>query len=213
MIERMRKARNRVRMLRHEYGAFSTATAWQRINSRLQSGDVVTGHIRFGDPILPDVDLKYITLVREPVARVLSHYNYTRFGFNNRHFYQKLYHWGADRVAACRDFSGYLSWLDEHRAVFGDLITRYVCGNEQVEDPLAFLRANYFHIGTMENMDLFLRRLSEKLGVTMLMRHDNIMPQKEATFLRASDRPIFERVFARDIEVYEAARQLETDAR
>jgi len=213
LIEQFRFARNRLRMLRRLHGTYSMATAWRRIAEQARSGDVVTGHIRFGDADLPGLELKHITLVRDPVARVLSDYNYARLGFQKRHVVRRLYHRGPVMAAGLYDFSGYLAYLDERRGEYGDITARYVYGRASVSDPQAFIRTNYFHIGTTERLSLFLLGLGRKLGVPVAMRRDNITARQEVTAIAAADRPVFERVFGRDIAIYEAVRSLEAEIR
>ena len=209
LLERWRFTRSRLQNLHRRYGTFSMPTAWQRVAMRVRPGDVITGHIRFGDPILPSLTQRYITLLRDPVARTLSAYNYSRLNFQSRPAWRQYYRLGPDRAAGRYDFSGYLSYLDEHRALYGDLTWRFVCGDTVVDDPLTFVRDRYFHIGTIERLEPFLRGLGEKLGVPVAMRRDNVTAHREATALKAADRPVFERVFSRDIAIYDAVRALD----
>ena len=211
LVQRLRLARRRLRHLRRLFGTTSMDQAWRTVAARARPGDVVTGHIRFGDAVLPGFVERNISLVREPVARALSQYNYSREGFAKRGGLQRFLHRGPLQAASRYDFSGYLSYLDEHRAAYGDVAVRYVCGDTPMGDPLAFIRRHYFHIGTLENLDTCLGSLGRKLGVTVAARRDNVTTRQDATGLRATDRPVFERVFGGDIALYEAVRKLEAE--
>lgn len=208
LIERLRLARRRKRLLWRNFQTLSLDRAWQDVAERARAGDIVTGHIRFGDPMLPGWRLNYITCVRDPVARVLSDYNYARLGYQKRGFLRRLYHHGQLMAAGRYDFSGYLAFLDDHRDEMGDRIAGYVMGSHIHSDPAAFIRDNYFHIGVLERLDQFCTGLGDKLNTRIVLRHDNKTERNAETMLRAADRPIFERVFARDIAVYEAVRAL-----
>jgi hypothetical protein len=210
-LERLRLARNRARALWRNYRALSLDAAWRKIAAEARAGDIVTGHLRHGDARLPGHALRHITLVRDPLARLLSQYNYSREGFARRGALRRWYHQGQVQAAARHDFSGYLAWLEDHRDAYADQAARFVYGDATVNDPIAFLRAHYFHIGRVENLDAFRAGLAARLGTSVPARHDNTSARRDATALAAADRPRFERLCARDLALYEAVRALERE--
>lgn len=202
--ERPRAARNRVRNLFRDYGVLTFSKAWQYIDCHARDGDMVAGHIRYSDPVLPNLQLRYVTLLRDPLERTLSEYNYARVGYQKRNFAQRAYQFGRLGVAGTRSFSDYLSYLDEHTNGDANLLSAYTFGKQQPADPLGFLCANYFHFGVLERFALFAAGLSRKLGVTVHTEKKNVTPRREAHALNRVDRPLFERICSRDIALYEA---------
>ena len=66
------------------YGVWTEAGFWKGVNREAADGDIVAGHLCYGEPRLPDFDLRYVTLLRDPRERMLSSYNYDRVGFERR---------------------------------------------------------------------------------------------------------------------------------
>jgi len=202
--ERLRHTRNRVRFLVRQYRTLSSVRAWQYINIHARDGDLVIGHLRYDDPVLPRLNLKYFTLLRNPLDRLLSQYNYSRMGFKKRNFVQRAYIGGPIKAAGKYSFSGYLSYLDDYTNGDASVMAHFVFGSERRADPSRFLEQSYFHFGVLEQFERFTYELGGKLGVTLKICKKNVTPLREATSLSAKDRPRFERIFARDIELYEA---------
>ena len=203
-IERLRAARSRTRVLLRRYRTVSLAKAWKHVDAHARDGDLVFGHLRFGDPVLPNLHVNYFTLLREPLARILSDYNYSRHGIGERNVIQRAYVRGRLKAAVKYSFSGYLSYLDEHTLGNANVMAGFVYGREKPSDPLAFLRANYFHFGVLEQFERFTDELGRKMGATIATRRDNVTPRREATAISSADRPVFERICGRDIALYEA---------
>lgn len=199
--------RNRRRRLKHflGYGAVSEAGMWRRIARDVGDGDIVTGHLRYGEPAIPDADLRYITLLRDPAARILSNYNYDRLGFQKRSPARQRYLTGQLQAAG-RSFLDYLHYMAdaERRSVLPAVA--YVTGDETPADPFDFLRERYFHWGVLERLDLFAAGLGEKTGREVAPEWGNRTPERERTELTTEERRLIERVFAQDIELYEKAR-------
>jgi hypothetical protein len=202
--ERLRAARSRVRTLLRRYSALSMSQAWRYIDGHARDGDLVSGHIHYGDPVLPSLRLNYITLLREPLARALSEYNYIRSGYLKRNRLQRAYMHGRIRAAGTYSFPGYLAYLDEHTAGNANTMSAFALGPQPVSDPLAFLQTNYFHFGVLEHFDMFAAELSRKLGAAMQPRQANVTARREAHALSSADRPVFERIYGRDIALYDA---------
>lgn len=211
LSDRWRLARRRLRHLRRHFGTWSMADAWAQVARQARAGDIVTGHIRHGDAVLPGFTQLPITLVRDPVGRVLSQYNYSRQGFAKRNPVQRFLNRGVLMAAARYDFSGFLAYLDEHRAAYGNATARYVLGAARADDVAGFIRANYFHIGTLERLEGFRAGLGRKLGRPVAERRDNVTERVDATALAAADRPVFERVFGQDMAIWEAVRRIEAE--
>ena len=109
--ERLRATRARIRTLVRGYRTLSFAQAWKYVEAHASNGDLISGHIRYGDPVLPSFRPRYITLFRHPLARVLSNYNYSRLGFQKRNALRRAYVGGRIKAAGTYSFSGYLSYI------------------------------------------------------------------------------------------------------
>jgi hypothetical protein len=191
-------------MLAGRYRALTLAQAWRYIDAHASDGDLISGHIRYGDPALPSFRLDYITLLRDPVAHALSTYNYSRLGYQKRNALRRAYVRGHLKAAGTYSFSGYLSYLNERTRGDANLMWTFAIGDRAISDPLAFLQANYFHFGVLEHFDLFTAVLGRKFGVQVLPRKLNATRWKEADSLAAADKPLFERLFSKDIALYQA---------
>ena len=203
--ERLRATRSRVRTLAERYRAVTFAQAWRHVEAHASDGDLISGHIRYGDPALPSFQLNYITLLRDPLGRALSNYNYCRLGYQKRNALRRGYVGGDVRAAGRYSFSGYISYLAERTRGDANVMWAFSIGDREVADPLDFLRANYFHFGVVEHFDLFAAGLGRKLGVQARPRKLNVTPQRVADALPAADKRLFERLFSRDIALYHAA--------
>jgi len=202
--ERLRATRSRVRTLIGGYGALTFAQAWRYIDIHAGDGDLISGHVRYGDPVLPRFRLNYITLLRNPLAHALSIYNYSRLGYQKRNALRRTYVGGHLKAAGTYSFSGYLSYLDERTHGGANPMWAFAIGDRAVSDPLAFLETNYFHFGVVEHFDLFTAELGRKLRKQVRPRKLNVTPHREADALTTADKPLFERLFGRDIALYQA---------
>lgn len=209
-MEQARAAKSRIRRYWRIAGALTEKGVWRRIASLARDGDVVSGHFPFGRPDLPGFDLSYVTLVRNPLDRLVSEYNYTRAGMEDRSGLRKLYQSRRTRAALRWSFGDYLRFLDEHKELYANLATRYVTGRDRCADPIAFLDASYFHYGALERLDLFAIGLSARIGRPVATEHERITRAKAPVALAAADRAIFERLFEGDILMHQ--RVLETVA-
>jgi hypothetical protein len=200
-LEKLRRTRSRMRRFFKLFGTVREKTALQRLAAQLRDGDIVSGHFAYGTLDLPDFQTDCVTLLRHPLDRLISEYNYTRVGFEQRWRVQRLYHRG--RLAAARlSFADYLAFLEDNRTLFENLATRYVTGARTCADP-AFLQQNYFHFGALERLDRFAEGLSAKLGVEVQPRHERITSQRADIAMTARDQARFERLFAEDLNMYD----------
>ena len=78
VFEDFRRVRRTKKRLWKLFKLLSYPKAWEHLNATLNQGDIVSGHFGHGAPVLPAWDLRYITMVREPVSRLYSEYRYCR---------------------------------------------------------------------------------------------------------------------------------------
>lgn len=94
LIEKLRAERKERKRLWRSYNRVTQKGAWRRIEKLARPGDIVSGHFSIDEIRIDDFEQKLITLVRNPVSRLLSDYNYSRNGYNKRNVFRKFYQWG-----------------------------------------------------------------------------------------------------------------------
>src|SRR5438552_6914299 len=143
----------------------SMRSMWARIEREAQSGDLLMGgHVDFRTASAHlSRPLKIITLLREPIARARSEYDYMRRGYARKprlkRFDASVLHKRAGRL----DFDSYLDFLFAHRAVYGNIACQHF-GWDGSEDLAQFFERNVFHCGVIERSEDFARRISDKLS-------------------------------------------------
>jgi hypothetical protein len=208
LVEKMRVARGRIRRRWRNYNVLTDDQAWTKIAGIAKDGDIVQGHIGYGDPQLPGFDLDYVTIVRDPVQRLMSEYFYSRRGFEKRSFIRKLYNHGRLRAAASLNFSDYIAFLHDRQDLYANRATRFITGTRTCDDPAAFLMENYFHFGTLEQIDVYVSTLSEKLSSAVPMAHFNRSENREEIPLSAKDKSRLEDLYSEDMKLHRAAMEL-----
>ena len=201
--DRLRRRRRTLKGFWKGYRTFREAVVWQTISQRAKEGDILSGHLRYGSPQLPEWNLQCITLLRNPVERLVSDYHYSLKGFQKRSFLQRCYNKGVLHVAGTRTLSDYIHYLHEHRQVFGNPATSYVVGSNTEEDPFEFMRRNYFHFGVLEELEVFSTQLSQKLNRPVAAIWSNKTRRTGDQPLSPSDKVLLEELLDKDIALYQ----------
>lgn len=204
MLEDFRRIRRTKKRLRKLFQTISYDKAWNILNATAREGDVVSGHFMFGAPQLPDWDLRYISLVREPVTRLYSEYRYCRQSYFQRPAWRRWYLAQRLKVAGKGTFNDYIQYLHAQGDRFANPLVGYVTGGAEVADAYEFLKNHYFHYGTMERMDLFAQQLSEKLGASASAVWKNKTQKVPAVAAEDYDRNLLDALISKDIELYNA---------
>lgn len=207
-LENLRVTRGRIRRRWRNYRVMTNEKAWAKIAEEAKDGDIVQGHFSYGDPIVPGFELDYITIIRDPVQRLMSEYFYSKRGFEKRSIFRKLYNFGRLRAASELGFSDYIGYLHDRRDLYANRATRFITGAAACDDPSAFLIENYFHFGTLEQVEDYVRTLSEKLGGTVSMPHYNKSENRHEIALSAKDNSRLEDLYSEDIKLHQAATRL-----
>jgi hypothetical protein len=202
-LQKLRFLRARFRNLHRNYRTVRMQSVWARINREAALGDLLMGgHADFRTVRAHITQpLKIITLLREPLARARSEYDYMRRNQLRkpplRRFDSSVLHKAAGRY----DFDAYLDYLFERRAIYGDIACQYL-GFDGSEEISKFFARHVFHCGVLERSPEFAAGLAEKLGYPFSLPHENQEPV-ERPAVTAVQRSKLEQIYSRDLEVYE----------
>ncbi len=206
-LQRWRYRRSLGRNLRKHYRTADQAEVYARIAREAANGDLIDGgHIDFAS-VAANVKrpLKMITLLRDPVERSRSEYNYARQAFGTKFFFNRFDAGVMPKVAGRRDFDGFLDFMLEYRERYGNLASRYV-GWDGQEDLSAYFARNVFHSGVLEEPEHFAAGLSEKLGKPLSFPHVNRVESEIARDITPAQRSKIEQIYSNDFTLYEWVR-------
>ncbi|HEY3779256.1 MAG TPA: hypothetical protein VGL35_14485 [Rhizomicrobium sp.] len=202
-LQRLRFHRSRFQNLFRHYRSFDIRNAFRRIEREGMAGDLVMGgHIDFRTATANIArSLRIIALLRHPLTRARSEYDYLRRGYLRKprlnRFDASVLHKAAGRYA----FDSYLDYLFAHRAIYGDVACRYL-GWSGREDLAQYFAANVFHCGVLERSREFETDLSEKLGRPFSLPHENRVDVERPALTR-SQRAKLEAIYPHDFQLYE----------
>lgn len=202
-LQRLRFLRSRYQNLSRHYGSISMHDVWRRIGRHAKPGDLLMGgHVDFCTASAQlRRPLKIITLLREPVARARSEYDYMRRGYARKTwanwFDASVLHKRAGRL----DFDSYLDFLFAHRAIYGDIASQYLGWNGK-DDLSEFFARNVFQCGVLERSEDFARALSAKLGRAFALPIEN-RATGEHPEVTPRQRALLEQIYARDTVLYD----------
>jgi len=198
-FRRVRRIRKRLRKL---FKVSDYGTAWEIVNRDAKPRDIISGHFKYGSPALPAWDLKYITMMREPIGRIYSEYRYCRQSYFQRPAWRRLHLAERLKVAGKGEFRDYVAYLDSFGERFANPFTGYVTGDGEVADVYDFLRENYFHYGLLERMGEFASILSAKLGGDCKTVWKNRTEKSGTIDAESFDAKQMDRLLGRDLELY-----------
>ena len=200
------RARRRIIQGLLKYRALNTEMLWRNISQKAHDGDILSGHMPYGIAQLPGWHLHYITLLRDPIDRVISEYYYSRKGYLSRPRWRRMYHKGSAEVTGTQSFSDYVRYLCDHRPRFSNPTLKYVTGGDTCEDPLSFLKEHFFHFGILERMDLFASQLAEKLDSPVCQVWENKSEVVDKYMPTEEDLELLHSLLDRDIDFYRETR-------
>ena len=207
LFQRYRSSRSRLQNLWRDHRTLSLAKACERITREAADGDLIDGgHIDFPRAVAGiSRRLKMITILRDPAARALSDYNYSREGYFKKPWFNRFDAGILPKAAARYNFEGYLDFLTEHSRRYSNLASRYV-GWNGFDDLALFFRRNVFHAGILEKHQRFAQRLSEKLERKLAFPHENRTHKVAVLKITAAEHAKIERLYGRDFVLYEWVR-------
>jgi hypothetical protein len=205
-LQRLRFLRARFQNLSRHYGTVSMRAVWRQIEREAKAGDLLMGgHVDFRTAAAHLArPLKIIALLREPIARARSEYDYMRRSYARKsrlnRFDASVLHKKAGRL----DFDSYLDFLYAHRMIYGDIVCQYL-GRDGSEDLPQFFSRNVLHCGLLEQSEHFARGLSEKLGrpFALPMTNQAAGERPEITQYQST---LLQQIYARDLALYDWVR-------
>jgi hypothetical protein len=201
-LQRLRFLRARFQNLSRNYGTVSMRAVWARIEREARSGDLMMGgHVDFRTASAKiRRPLRIITLLREPVARAQSEYEYMRRAYARKPWLSRFDASVLHKRAGRLDFDFFLDFLFAHRAIYGDIASQYLGWNGQ-DDLAEFFARNVFHCGVLERSGEFAQGLAEKLGRPLVLPVEN-RTSGERPEITARQRSLLEQIYARDLALY-----------
>ena len=202
-LEKIRVSKNYKRSLFKRYGCLSEECVWEKINASLKPNDIISGHIKIDEIKTNKYENRLVTLIRNPMDRIISEYNYTRLGYLKRNKFQKLYHRNKLMAAGKYDLEGYLSFMNDHDDEYGRFMKNYILGKDfSGGNELDFMLENYFSFGTVEKIEKFIGDFKNKTGITLTQQNQNITKQKKVNTLSPKEVALIEKICGEDIDLY-----------
>lgn len=201
-LQRLRFLRARFQNLSRNYGMVSMRAVWARIDRDARPGDLLMGGHADFRTVLANVHLplKIITLLREPIARASSEYDYMRRGYAQKPWLNRFDASVLHKRAGRLDFDSYLDFLFAHREIYGDIASQYL-GWNGADDLATFFARHVFHCGVLERNEEFARGLADKLRRPFALPVEN-RTVGERPDITARQRSLLEQIYARDMKLY-----------
>jgi len=211
-LDRIRFVRQEKRSLMRRHRTLSLDTALRRIDAESRDGDIVGGgHVSLTTFRKLNAPLKVITLFREPSARLLSEYNYSRNQYHERFVLNRIDTAFSKKMASKHDLDRYVSIMLDHKEQVGNIACQLldIEDSSQIRSRLEEL----FHFGVLEDMADFVDRLSEKCGRPLNAVERNVTRKRAADAIDKDTLAKIERLNDLDFELYEQARAMCSGAR
>lgn len=201
-LERIRAVRKVYRRRWKQHRALTLDRTWDKIARTVRPDDIVAGHFSIGEIQLPGIRSKLITILRHPVYRLLSEYNYGRAGYQRRPALRRLLHRGRLAAAGEHSFEDYIHFLRDANIERSRFLQHYVLGDSRPDDPAEFMAKNYFLYGTLENFESFVERFNDLTGLNASPVTMNVTQTKARPTLNRREISLAEDFCESDLNFY-----------
>lgn len=207
ILQHLRFVRSRTQNIVSNYRTFRLGRAFEIITERATPGDLIDGgHIDFATAKAGvGRELKMITILRDPAERCRSEYNYARLAYEKKPHLARFDAGVMPKTAARYSFDGFVDFLLERRAQYGDIACRYV-GCASPAEFAAYFSRNVFLAGVLEERDKFAGRLSDLLGKPLRFPHENSTGKAAVSTITRSQRTRIEQIYSRNVLLHDWVR-------
>jgi len=211
-LDRLRFMRQEKRKLMRRHQTISLDKALRRIATDSNDGDIIGGgHVCLSTLKEIQAEIKLITLLRDPAARLLSEYNYSHNQYHKRFILNRVDTSFSKKMAAKHDLDRYVSIMLEHKGQIGNIACQLLNIDESSEIERR-LNEDLFHFGVLEDMSGFINKLSEKCGRQLRTVERNVTRKRAADKIDKETLAKIERLNDLDFELYEQARDACADS-
>lgn len=203
LFQHLRHVRSRTQNLLKHYRTTQLSRAFEIITDRAAPGDLIDGgHIDFATAKIGlKRKLKMITILRDPAERCRSEYNYARLAYHNKPRLKRFDAGIVPKKAARYGFDGFLDFLLDQRAQYGDIACRYI-GCSKPDEFAQYFSQNVFHAGVLEERDKFVKRLSDMLEKPLRFPHENHTKLISVPKATPSQRAKIEQIYPMDFALH-----------
>jgi hypothetical protein len=206
-MQRFRARRSQSRHLLRTYKTTSMAKAIRIIEQEAADGDVIGGgHIDHATFAQFATQVQYVVLFRDPVARLVSEYNYSRAGYFKKLPWLRFDAAVKAKLAARYNLEGYAQALADRSELFANTAAQFM-EIRSVEDIAPRFRHDVFQAGVIEELDAFREGLTAKTGNEVPAIHSHRTAKITKTDVGARTHSVLQKLFALDYEIYAHAQR------
>ena len=190
------------RMLWNNFRVLSYPAMWKKLAADSSGGRIISGHMKYSEIAMDKRQVRLVTLLRHPVDRFISDYNYSSNSYKNKGFLsQHLYTNERSQAgrASLEEYVGYLEKTGQDRRAYQ---LEYVIDPNWSGDPVDFMEQHYFCYGLVENMAAFKADFFEKTAVELQLENLNRSKGVDKGSISPSLRQRIEALCVKDIEFY-----------
>lgn len=195
------------RMLWNNFRVLSYPAMWKKLAADNKIGRIISGHIRYSEIKMDLSEVRLVTLLRDPVDRFISEYNYSRNSYQNKGFLSQRLYTDERSYAGRYSLEDYVTYLETTSLSKHEYQLEYVVDLNFQGDPIEFMEKNYFCYGLVENMAAFKSDFLAKTGVELKLQNLNRSSGSSKVSISKSLRTRIETLCSKDIEFYNHIKQ------